>query len=102
MTSILDEILAERVRQHGLWGDQSHLPDGTDPEFRATANSARNLCGFMAERAALTFRHILAEEFWEALSETDPDKLRAELVQVAAVCVQWCEAIDQRQGDPAC
>ncbi|MFI1165600.1 hypothetical protein ACH4UM_18790 [Streptomyces sp. NPDC020801] len=40
----------------------------------------------------------VAEEALEALAEDDPGKLRAELVQVAAVAVAWIEAIDRRTG----
>ena len=41
---------------------------------------------------------ILAEEVAEVYAESDPDRLRAELIQVAAVCVQWIEAIDGRSA----
>ncbi|HYF53037.1 MAG TPA: hypothetical protein VEA41_02135 [Salinarimonas sp.] len=44
----------------------------------------------------MTYSQILAEEVAEALAESDPMLLRAELVQVAAVAVQWVEAIDRR------
>jgi len=43
-----------------------------------------------------TWEMILLEEVWEALAETDPVKLRAELIQVAAVAVAWVEDIDSR------
>ncbi len=46
-------------------------------------------------------RHILLEEVHEALAEDDPTRLRAELLQVAAVAVCWVEAIEQR-GLPRC
>ena len=58
---------------------------------------------------SVTFEHILTEEWAEAMAESDPDALRAELVQVAAVAVQWIEAIDIRAapattsgGAPTC
>ena len=31
----------------------------------------------------------------EAFAESDPDKLRTELIQVAAVAVAWIESIDR-------
>lgn len=52
---------------------------------------------------------VLAREFCEAGNEanemykgrvTDPAKLRAELVQLAAVAVAWVEAIDARPAEP--
>lgn len=43
-----------------------------------------------------TWLLIALEEVFEALAESDPAKLRAELVQSAAVHVAWIEAIDRR------
>lgn len=39
---------------------------------------------------------ILDAEVCEAFDESDSKKLRANLVQVAAVAVNWIEAIDRR------
>jgi hypothetical protein len=36
----------------------------------------------------------------EAFAESDPTKLRAELIQVAAICAAWIHDIDQRQVAP--
>lgn len=47
-------------------------------------------------KGIVTFRDILACEVAEAFAEEDPARLRAELIQVAAVAVQWVEAIDAR------
>jgi hypothetical protein len=44
---------------------------------------------------------VLDEEVWEAFAESDPAKLRAELVQVAAVAFRWIEALDARKGERA-
>jgi hypothetical protein len=43
------------------------------------------------------------EEVREAMAESDPAKLRVELVQVAAVSVAWIEALDRRMdaADPS-
>ena len=48
------------------------------------------------ERGSLAWDGILLEEVYEAFAEEDPIKLRSELVQVAAVAVQWIAAIDRR------
>lgn len=97
---VLLEVLAERGRQHEKWGQQDHI-DGTGSyggllTLRlAEAQQARAAC-----KAANpdTWHLILREEVAEAFSETDPAALRAELVQVAAVAVQWIETIDRRQA----
>lgn len=95
----LAEVLLERQRQHGLWGEQNP-PDVGDPYTRAWYSS--EAVGWKITNADRVGRDVLAwdgillEEVFEALAESDPTKLRAELVQVAAVCVAWCEAIDRR------
>ena len=45
-----------------------------------------------------TWADILREEYFEALAETDPARLRVELIQVAAVAVAWVEAIDRAEA----
>ncbi|MEW2164360.1 hypothetical protein AB0912_15410 [Streptomyces sp. NPDC007084] len=93
---VLQEVLAERVRQDERWGEQNH-PDGTAlTEDRDRANRARHVCESMARMGQLTWRDVLHEEEQEAFAESDPAKLRAELVQVAAVAVAWIAAIDRR------
>ena len=97
--TVYDDILEERIRQHRKHGDQAHLPDGTGGLLRQIESSNRQgECDRATARGTVTFALILAEEVAEALAETDPAKLRAELVQVAAVAVQWVEAIDGRQA----
>lgn len=93
---ILDEIAAERVRQDARFGEQNH-PDGTGgAEARKIAETARATCDAATERGCLTWLHVSDEEHCEALAESDPVKLRAELVQDAAVKVAWIAAIDRR------
>lgn len=93
------DVRAERIRQAQLHGDQSHLPDGTGgPGLQTIAEYRRRQCEGAAQRGALTFRDIFDEEVAEVLAEDDPARLRAELVQVAAVCVQWIQAIDGRRA----
>ena len=95
---VLGEIVQERARQDAKWGEQNH-PDGTAVFPRAdrrAADEARRECQTLAAGGFCTWRAILAEEVAEAFAESDPAKLRAELVQVAAVAVQWIQAIDRR------
>lgn len=102
---VLQEVLAERIQQDETWGEQNH-PDGTGPRTAAivgmlchadeAATYARAACQAAARRGETTWRLVFAEEVLEALAESDPAKLRAELVQVAAVAVAWVEAIDRR------
>lgn len=96
MDAIFDEIRAERAAQDALWGEQSH-PDGTGRTLsRAAADNARAWCQEAADKGELTWAHIAREEFFEALAESDPVKLRAELIQSIAVKVAWVECLDRR------
>lgn len=94
--NIADEVVVERIRQDALWGEQNH-DDGTHPAlFEYEAAVAKNRCAHAARNNTLTWQLILDEEVKEAFAESNPDKLRAELVQVAAVATCWIEAIDRR------
>jgi len=107
---VLTEVAAERLRQDARWGEQSH-PDGTglveacgllQSRTDLPSERARRLNQEAIRTGRLTWALILLEEVCEALEERDPARLRAELVQVAAVAVQWAEAIDRRakRGTP--
>lgn len=91
-----EEIDAERQRQLAKWGDQHH-PDGTGqyPET-VDADVARMACQNAAEGGYLDWLHILREEVAEALAESNPNTLRTELIQVAAVCAAWVHDLDSR------
>src|SRR5688572_9816337 len=76
---VLLDVDAELVRQDGLWGDQSHLPDGTSEKFRPIADAMRDHANAAAKDGELSFADILTEEFYEAMTEEDPDALETEL-----------------------
>lgn len=105
--AVLEEVLAERARQDEKWGEQNH-PSGTGPDVqwpvhawggaKAVAEVAKDRTDWRAREGGLTYLDILHEEVAEAFAEKDEQALRAELVQVAAVAVQWIEAIDRREA----
>lgn len=92
---VAEDVYAETDRQLDKWGIQSH-PDGTGSHFLIRAEVARNHCNQAAKQGRVTWQHILSEEVYEALAESDPDKLVAELTQVAAVCVSWIADVQSR------
>lgn len=106
-SAVLAEIAGERASQDTRWGVGDH-PDGTGSEFRWMEGMDANQPAWMQaaeakeslEQAVLTsqatYRHILLEEVCEAFAESDPERLRAELIQVAAVAVAHIENIDRR------
>lgn len=95
---VLWDVHYERIRQDEKCGEQNH-PNGTSQIFTETANTCRVMTDMAAKRGRLTWAHILNEEFYEAMSEEDPEKLREELIQVAAVAVAWAECIDRRKNE---
>lgn len=103
---VLGEVLRERERQNQKFPDQ-HLPDGTGPCVAWTADwrnePAMHLVEYARDRTdraatdgTLTWLDVQLEELAEAFTEEDTTRLRAELIQVAAVAVRWVEDIDQR------
>lgn len=109
---VLTEVAAERARQDKQWRQQNH-PDGTGPAIHwglggpafMVRDTARDITQFHASGAEpglpVTWLDILREEVAEAFAEADPARLRAELIQIAAVAVQWVQAIDRRHEQPA-
>jgi hypothetical protein len=105
-SGVLLEVADERVRQTDKWGEQNP-PNGTGPSklpmpygsgswsAAVAAESLKIITECAAQIGQCTWLHILREEVFEAFAESDPAKLRAELIQVAAVAVQWVEAIDR-------
>jgi hypothetical protein len=92
---IVDDVLHERDAQDAIFGIQD-LPNGTDAgSFGPSADAHRMECDAAFAAGCGTFRHVFLEEVFEAMAETDPVKLRAELIQTIAVGVKWVEAIDR-------
>lgn len=96
LAQIYSEIGQERERQDVLHPGTSDIPNGTGGGGRQTwMNIAQHSCDRAAREGRLTYTHVLDEEVSEALAEEDPVKLRVELIQVAAVCVKWVQALDR-------
>src|SRR6184192_4326921 len=89
---------AERIRQDKRWGEQNH-PNGTGDTWAGCSRDTREACEENFKLGLGTWADILLEEVYEALAESDPAKLWAELLQTAAVCVAWMEAIERRPSD---
>ena len=105
------EVVNELANQYEKWGDQSGHSDGTganvyvlsrtDPNLdRCKASELERIFKDKYERASVntrTWRDILLEEVFEAFATGTEDELRHELIQVAAVAMQWVHAIDTRE-----
>lgn len=93
-------VIDERQNQDEKWGPAPDnfldRPDGTSLDDSWAAAWAKARTDAAAKAGELTWRLILAEEAAEAFAEVEPELLRAELIQVAAVAVAWAETIDAR------
>lgn len=96
--TIFDEVAAEAAR-----GEAKHGPLGTCAGRPISSAPSPRLCAVAGGLEALarldleelpTVAAILAEEVGEALTASDTEALRGELVQVAAVAVRWIALID--------
>lgn len=104
-SNILFEVGRECAGQIVKWGEQNH-PDVSDEFpgeaeinrslFETYAHAHKRVNDEAAENGTLDWTGILLEEVYEALSESDPAKIREELIQVAAVAATWVDAIDRR------
>lgn len=81
---VLQEVLAERVRQDEKWGEQN----GHDFEW----------VSIMTEEVGEAAQAANEANFKSSKTRGDYAHLREELVQVAAVAVAWIEAIDRRRA----
>lgn len=97
LSMTLSLIYDERQAQHAKWGEQNH-PDGTSVVWLKAADYYRDLCDERHRQGRGSWLDILLEEVYEAAAEEDPERLRRELVQVAAVASAWAEAL-VRRGD---
>lgn len=91
-----EAVDTERQAQLAKWGEQHH-PDGTGgPVMQERADEARAQCQYLAANGGPDWRSILLEEVYEALAESDPARLRTELIQSAAVIAAWITDLDSR------
>lgn len=101
---IMVEVAAERVAQDDKWGAPHDVPNGTGLDgsllgysFGELRDMLQSFVDTAAERHTSTMAAVLLEEVFEALAEDDDEKLRVELIQVAAVAAKWVRIIDERR-----
>lgn len=112
----VNRVLDERERQNRKWGEQNHpsfdqvllnRKGSCTPQRMAehyeipTPTRARFLCETAFNKGEGTWMHILQEEVSELLEADSHEKLKEELVQIAAVAMAWAECIDRNEdGHP--
>jgi hypothetical protein len=99
---IFSEISRERKRQDEKWGEQNYPMLGA-PFTNAEMVAMRESLQHVNDDTALEncWFNIFMEEVCEAFAETEPEKQRAEMIQVAAVAAQIIERLDRRMGEEA-
>lgn len=107
--AVLDDVAAERVRQFARYGSNSDLMDGTGPTVRwlwpISDDQATDIQVQFREDYEWAEQHygkptwcdLVREEVAESFQESDPGRLREELLQVAALAVSWVETLDARR-----
>lgn len=106
---ILAEVRAERARQFEEYGSNEDLKDGTGGDWLAPVTSLgadrieellrQDYEDYEDSKQTITWMHLVREEVAEAFDETDPERLRKEVLQIAALCVSWVEKIDARPNN---
>lgn len=100
------EVALERNSQDHRWGEQNHplVPrekNGNDGYHRMEHSRRANMWKALNDQRVaykrLAWDGILLEEVFEAFAEKDPDKARAEMIQVAAVAIAIIESIDRNK-----
>lgn len=98
----LAAIQAECQRQQEKWGQQNWPsllevePDKICHEYKIAKEATyKQVVETAYANGTLTWADILMEEIAEAISTTNPEDLKTELTQCAAVIVSWIESIDR-------
>lgn len=96
---VLEEVHAERTAQQDKWGMQDHPCIREDSIYGiAPERIAKEQCDERFRDGKGSWLDIAIEELAEAHGAKTDEERREELVQMAAVCVAWVQAIDRRHG----
>lgn len=103
LVELLEEVRAEADRQDEKWGWPRpkdfliDFGDGHGIDLRPIYDKLEAASRVHLEDAP-NWMAILGEEVGEVARENDPDKRVVELVQAAAVCLAWAQAIQERKS----
>lgn len=98
-TKLAEEVYTERLKQVEKWGPQTHRHSEGASDFWANKADEMKSVNAYYDRMGLdnSWEAILAEEFFEAMAETEWDKRRVELIQTAAVIFAEIEDGDHKE-----
>jgi hypothetical protein len=89
-------VIAEVARERQKQQEARNFEDGTDPALMVEAEEVGEAVAELIETGAVTWHDLITAPFANMSAETDAGRLRAHLVEVAALAVEWIEAIDRR------
>ena len=106
-TEMIMRMMTEIWRQDEKWGEQNH-PSFPSEEFTPhwrrpayycipTEEAAKSSTEAMFRAKQGTWGDILIEEVAEAIEAADDDHLIEELIQVAAVALQWAGSVERNR-----
>lgn len=84
LMAIIDDVRAERRAQDAFWGDQSAKPDSI-------------MLAILVEEVGEAATAVLRRDDPRSDRHRAVQHLRKELVQVAAVAIQWIEHLDGKK-----
>lgn len=99
--NVLRELADRRARNYERFGKQHHPNGGflegpTGGTWQVVGAHLENIARTQLEKHHNTsWAAILSEEVGEALVAATPEQIREELLDVAAVCLAWCEDLDR-------
>lgn len=96
--SPLYTVYLETLRQDAKWGVQDHPYDTPDGYWASRGAHFEASARRSLKEDGPSWAAILMEEVGEAFQAESPEALEAELVQVAAVAIQWVAAIQRRNA----
>jgi hypothetical protein len=84
------EVLAEMKRQGTKWGPMRQMENGTGSDYwKSMRDGAQQATDAAFKYGWGNWSYILLEEVYEVMAESNPKRLKAELIQVAAVALSW-------------
>lgn len=97
----LDDVTLEFGRLTALQGEHDRNNGTGRHDYGKQADQAAAAARRARRKNKLTWRHVLAEHYWSAITQADNGQLRKALVSLAAHALLWIAALDRRPAQAA-
>lgn len=98
-SGVIEQVISEMVFQDLKWGESRTLNNHVWDSILSEEVGEVSEEAVLVWNAKLGIKKGFASKF---TLEQKTEKLRAELIQVAAVAIQWIEALDRENKEPRC